>query len=93
MENEILFRNCDALARISTLFVTTFGFADDPNICEAANKACVTAVNEWYKDHDQTIDFEKELIKPEALAYAGMMLLKIKMLADAHFKAMNGIRD
>lgn len=93
MENEILFKNVDALARIATLFVTCFGFADDPNICDAANKACVTAVNEWYKDHDQTIDFEKELINPEALAYAGVMLLKIKMLADAHFKMMHGIQD
>jgi hypothetical protein len=84
--NEILNRNIDALASISTLFVITFGFADSEKIVEASALACKTAALEWYKKNGIEFDIETEDLCPEALEYAGMKLLKIKQLAEMSAK-------
>jgi hypothetical protein len=84
--NEILNRNIDALASISTLFVITFGFSDSDKIVEAAALACKTAALEWYKKNGIEFDIRYEDLCPEALEYAGMKLLEIKQLAELSAK-------
>ena len=84
--NEILNRNIDALASISTLFVITFGFSDSEEIIEAAALACKTAAFEWYMKKGIEFDIETEDLCPDALQYAGMKLLEIKQLAEMSAK-------
>ena len=87
--NEILNFNLNAIASVVTLFVITFGFADDDAILDSANKAMLAAVNDWYAERGMEFNIEKDDIDPEALRSAGMMLLKIKQMADAVYKMMN----
>ena len=86
--NEILNRNIDALADISTLFVTIFGFSDSDKIVEASALACKTAALEWYKKNGIEFDIRYEELCPEALHYAGMKLLEIRRLAELSAKLM-----
>lgn len=90
--NEFLKRNIDALASITTLFVTFFGYSDDKRIVEAAALACKSAALEWYEKNGIEFDMTIEDFCHDALEYAGMKLLEIKKLAEFTAK-MRALRE
>ena len=81
--------NINAIASLCTIFVTCFHLGDDDEILNATNQAILHSVNVWYNDNKgKEFDIMTDRVDPEAIKYAGLVLLKIKELADATAKLM-----
>ena len=86
---EIFNHNINAIATLCTIFVSCFHLGDDDEIINATNQAILHSVNEWYKTNkSREFDIMTDKVDSEAIKFAGLMLLKIKELADATAKLM-----
>jgi hypothetical protein len=86
---EIFNHNINAIASLCTIFVSCFHLGDDDEIINATNQAILHSVNVWYNNNkSREFDIMVDRVEPEAIKFAGLMLLKIKELTDATAKLM-----